>query len=365
MYSFQVKVPGKLFIAGEYAVTEPGEPSIVIAVNRYIYANVIPNDENHLSLSQIGLDHLTWKVQNGKVIFSEDSEKLAFIQNAIFITYRYLKEYGIEPRPFSLTITSELDSPSGKKYGIGSSAAVVVAIITAMLYFNKIDAIPFTKETIYKLAAMAHFQTQGNGSCADIAAATYGGWLLYSTFDAQWLLDRIHENISSLLAETWPNLFIQSILPPQDLYLCVGWTKKAAATGPMVREVQKLKTNNPSLYEEFLQNSRKAVERILEGFQKQQVDQAICGLRENRHVLRKLDEWTKVNIETVELKKLIHIAGKYGSGKSSGAGGGDCGIAFVDSLEKAAELQKEWLEAAIEPLDLEVASTGTSIIIKD
>lgn len=30
------KVPGKLFIAGEYAVTEPGFPAILVAVDQFI-----------------------------------------------------------------------------------------------------------------------------------------------------------------------------------------------------------------------------------------------------------------------------------------------------------------------------------------
>ena len=31
----QVKAPGKLYIAGEYAVTEPGYKSVLIALNRF------------------------------------------------------------------------------------------------------------------------------------------------------------------------------------------------------------------------------------------------------------------------------------------------------------------------------------------
>ena len=30
----ETRAPGKLFIAGEYAVVEPGEPSVLVAVDR-------------------------------------------------------------------------------------------------------------------------------------------------------------------------------------------------------------------------------------------------------------------------------------------------------------------------------------------
>ena len=35
-----VKAPGKLYIAGEYAVVEPGCPAILVGLNRYVYATI-------------------------------------------------------------------------------------------------------------------------------------------------------------------------------------------------------------------------------------------------------------------------------------------------------------------------------------
>ncbi len=35
-----VKAPGKLYIAGEYAVVEPGQPAILIAVDQFVYATI-------------------------------------------------------------------------------------------------------------------------------------------------------------------------------------------------------------------------------------------------------------------------------------------------------------------------------------
>ena len=36
----QAKAPGKLYIAGEYAVTEPGYKSVLIAVDRFVTAAI-------------------------------------------------------------------------------------------------------------------------------------------------------------------------------------------------------------------------------------------------------------------------------------------------------------------------------------
>lgn len=35
-----VKAPGKLYIAGEYAVVEKGTPSIIVALNQFITVNI-------------------------------------------------------------------------------------------------------------------------------------------------------------------------------------------------------------------------------------------------------------------------------------------------------------------------------------
>ena len=34
--------PGKLYIAGEYAVVEPGHPAILVAVDRFVTVSVSP-----------------------------------------------------------------------------------------------------------------------------------------------------------------------------------------------------------------------------------------------------------------------------------------------------------------------------------
>ena len=85
---------------------------------------------------------------------------------------------------YHLKIDSELDSPDGKKYGLGSSAAVTVATIKALSEFYELN---LSKEHLFKLASIAHLNVQGNGSLGDIAASVYGGWIAYHSFDKECL----------------------------------------------------------------------------------------------------------------------------------------------------------------------------------
>ena len=262
---------------------------------------------------------------------------------------------------FSLTITSELDDGRGKKYGLGSSAAVVVTVISALLSFYDLPEIQPTKENIFKLSALAHYRAQGSGSCADIAASTYGGWLEYKMFRPEWLIGKLESGtkVIDLLKMDWPELIIRPLSPPDGLSIAVGWTKKAVSTAPMVKSIQRLRDTN--LYEQFLMKSNQAVGKLIQSFEENDCDAALHALTENRYALRFLSEQATVAIETPELKTLIQIANKYGSGKSSGAGGGDCGIAFLKSNDAKTRLIQEWRDAGIDPLQLHVSETGVVI----
>ena len=355
--SYQVKVPGKLMIAGEYAVLEPGGQAIVVAVDRYIKAVIEPSTQNTLSLPQLGFDNVTFETEGHDITFSVSNPKLSFIDNAITVYHRFVLEKSIDLRPFSLTITSELDDPSGKKYGLGSSAAVVVAVVAALSQFYKSEINQPSTELLYKLASIAHFKTQGNGSCADIAASAYGGWIHYRAFESSWLMGEIKKEtaINKLTERSWPNLLITSITPPATLKLCVGWTGKEAATAPMIDKINNLRERQPKLYARFLDESESAVGNLVLSFEEGDCLRAISSLSQNRQALMQLSEMAEATIETEKLKQLIQIADKFGSGKTSGAGGGDCGIAFLYDDRFVKELYEEWNEEQILPLDLTVA----------
>ena len=64
--TFCIRVPGKLMIAGRYAVLEPNHKGIVVAVDRYITAHISFSDKNQLSF-QLGLENITWQIKDGKV----------------------------------------------------------------------------------------------------------------------------------------------------------------------------------------------------------------------------------------------------------------------------------------------------------
>jgi phosphomevalonate kinase len=363
--SYCVKVPGKLLIAGEYAVLEPNQRAVVIAINRYITVYIDQSIHNQLSLPQLGYENVSWEMNAEHVQFNISDPKLEFIQNSIRVVNQYLLENSVELKPFSLTIKSDLDDPTtGRKYGLGSSAAVVVSVISAVLMLHSSDGtIRPTLETVFKLAAIAHLKTQKNGSGVDIAASTFGGWLCYSAFKPNWVLNELQQvkTLTELIEKPWPNLSITPLTAPTHLKLCVGWTGEAASTAPMIKKVQEFRTSNLESYARFLKETSDAVNRLLKSFEINDCNGAIESLTQNRKILMRLGEQAGINIETSKLKDLSDLAETFGSGKSSGAGGGDCGIAFLKEDGQIEELYKAWKNAGVIPLKLSVSEEGASV----
>lgn len=348
-----IKVPGKLMVAGEFAVLEPHHQLVVTAIDRFVYATIEESDQNQLTLHDFQLENLAWEFSNHEVKIASGDERLKFVRHAIKIALLYLQERSINPEPFSIEIKSELDDESGAKYGLGSSAAVVTAVVSAILH--KFDSVKVNKEILFKLASIAHVSVQGNGSGADIAASSFGGFLQYASFQAEWLID-LYKNtntIKEMLEIDWIYYSSTSIELPSEAYVCMGWTGKPASTGKLVHEVLKLKDGNPEQFRQFLEASEEAVENFLHGMKEADISSLMEGVKQNRNALRTVGKHANVEIETPLLGTLCDLAEQYGgTGKPSGAGGGDCGIAFMPSKESAEALMKAWERAGIKPLTL-------------
>ena len=220
------KAPGKLYIAGEYAVVENGYPAILVALDQFITCSIEESaaEVGKIISRQYRNNALQWHRLGEQMVVDNRDNPFSYILSAIKVTEEYARSFARELRIFDLHIDSQLDSDSGKKYGLGSSAAVTVATVKALCRFYNL---PVTKDEIFKLAAIAHFEVQGNGSLGDVAASVYGGWIAYHSFDRQWLAQqRKYLDLRTLVDLPWPDLKIESLKAPSNLQLLIGWTGK-------------------------------------------------------------------------------------------------------------------------------------------
>ncbi|KHO11955.1 phosphomevalonate kinase, partial [Latilactobacillus curvatus] len=240
-----------------------------------------------------------------------------------------------------------------KKYGLGSSAAVTVATVKALCAFYELS---LSNDQLYKLAAIAHLDVQGNGSLGDIAASVFGGWVAYRSFDKQWLADiRPTVSLTELLEMPWPSLSIELLTPPAELSLLIGWTGSPASTSHLVDKIALAKTERQADYQNFLAASKACLEAMVEGFRRNDLAQIQAELRHNRAILQDLAHFSHVAIETPILLKMGALAEAIGgAAKTSGAGGGDCGIVIIDRAIETEALFEQWRANQIERLNLAV-----------
>ena len=81
-----LKIPGKLFIIGEYSVTKSGNEAVVVAVDKFIHVRVNEASDYQFS-SEMG--HFRWMLSDQLPVFHYDT--LTHAKAAVYIAHKYLK----------------------------------------------------------------------------------------------------------------------------------------------------------------------------------------------------------------------------------------------------------------------------------
>lgn len=458
MTKFQAEAPGKLYIAGEYAVVD-GRAAIVTAVNRYVKVTVDAagacdflengacsrnfygrNFYGKITCEDKNFEPLYWKFGGGngdgtrfgnnkefildkndgcgcdsrsvacdlpaeKSQATNDSleqtnvEKIkkyyAYVISAMNVVDEYAREMGVLgaedalgcAREYNVHIESDLDDKkTGKKYGLGSSAAVTVAALRALC---KWYGLTLTTPELCKLAIIASSLVKKSGSGGDVAASSYGGWVLYRAYNREWLKAEVEmiesgdSSLCELMQRKWPRFEVKRLKVGGGLRLLVGWTGSPASSAELVGSVKAgvkagaddgaaasdLTARNPTktcakTYEDFCAQSEKCVQKIANALENGDFNALLSGFAQNRALLKNLGEITGTLIETPKLTRLIEAANCAGlPAKTSGAGGGDCGIAIARAQDfdaVFARIKDEWQKSGIEALNLKVAEIDES-----
>lgn len=348
------RAPGKLFIAGEHAVVTPGQPAVLVAVDRDLTAVLTPAEAERGSIHSpaISADPLTWTRRDDRLVIEGDARRYAYAASVLTLADRLRAERGIAPSTFDLSFDSGLDDASGRKLGLGSSAAVTVAAARAL------DAhlgLGLSTRDLFKLCLLATVRVSPAASGGDLAAACLGGWVGYRAPDRAALAAALDgTGVDEIVAHgPWEGLHLERLPAPRTLRLLVGWTGSPASTDRLVGDVRARAGHDARA--DFVRDSRTTVEGLWRSLHDGDDDATMDAVRRTRVLLRTLAGRAGVPIETERLTALCDVAEAHGAAaKSSGAGGGDCGIALAPPSVDTAALTREWEEHGIRPLDLTV-----------
>ena len=165
-----VKTCGKLYWAGEYAILEPGQLSLIKDIPIYMKGEIAFSD--------------SYRIYSDMFDFAVDltpNTDYSLIQETIALMNDFLADRGQTLRPFSLEIRGKMER-EGKKFGLGSSGSVVVLVVKALLALYDITV---DQELLFKLASAVLLNRGDNGSMGDIACIVAEELVLYQSFNRQ------------------------------------------------------------------------------------------------------------------------------------------------------------------------------------
>lgn len=327
-----LSAPGKVFLAGEYAVLTPGFPALVLAVDRGLHAALEVAEEGK---AEVELWHRPSGVAllgelaapAGIAWFSAVPAELRFAAAAAQLSARFCAEEGLAPRGFSLAFLDDLavPGPGGPlKLGLGGSAcASVLAVRSAGLAHGRALAPP----EALGLAYAAHWAAQGGtGSGGDVAASALGGALAVRAMPG-W------PSPAAALASPARGLAAADAISatpfalPADARFLLAWSGAPADTRALVREVRGFAAARPARSAELLETIAFCAESLQVALSADARKTALVAVRRAAVAMAALGEEAGCSIVTPALARICAVATGVGcAAKPSGAGGGDCAV---------------------------------------
>jgi phosphomevalonate kinase len=333
MTNATASAPGKIMLCGEYAVLA-GAPAIVTAVDRRarVVVEPIPGAEHLLIAPGLVSGSLRFH-RDGKVGYRWSGDRYRLVEEV-------LEAFGGLPaQSLSMHLDTQAfrDPETGRKFGLGSSAALTTALVAAL------DALLHTGLDVQMTSAKAHRNYQsGNGSGADIAASFSGGTIRFQRADAKQG-DRPR---------------VQAVHWPAGLEYRVLWSGRASDTAAKIRQLEALKAMEcKSAY--ALAASATVV---ADSWGTSSADAVLGALRNFVRDLQHFSADQHVGIFDAGHQELVVPAeSRELVYKPCGAGGGDIGVVFGTSAS-ALNMFCDYASAGgFTCLDMSVAARGVSI----
>ncbi|RMF97877.1 MAG: hypothetical protein D6727_04525 [Gammaproteobacteria bacterium] len=337
----EASAPGKLLICGEYAVLD-GAPAVVAAVDARAHAIVRPATGSWLASGGGRWPFRCHRDSGLQWTGAEPGERGALL--AALVAELRAGPWDWQPRPVEIELDSgalQFDDGAGgrAKAGLGSSAAVLVALAAALLPAWALRPAP---EELGALLLAAHRRFQGGrGSGIDVLSALHGGLLRAEPLRGASACRRLD----------WP----AGLLP------VLAWSGRPASTPAMLvryAALQEAGGRAAGAIGELGAAARLAAD----AWERGEITGILAAVSEFAAALAAVDRAGRIGILTPEHRELAAIAARVGAVyKTSGAGGGDFGIAFTDDPERAQALRAAFREAGYAVPELQLAVPGVEL----
>lgn len=306
--------PGKLMLAGEYAVAERLCPALAVATDRRVTVRLEPGGAGlRVSAPALGLT-------------------AAPVNRAPLVAAALLAcGYG---GPAHLHVDSQLGSGQGKP-GLGASAAITVAVMAAAH-----AAMGSAPPTLADAIAAHRAAQDGLGSGYDVATALLGGLTCYDP----------RGDAASVLA--WPDGLCAAVLS----------TGRGASTTGMLKRLDAARRRDPAGVGRRLGSHAQASRALVDAFRAGEVRHILEASAAAEESLAAFDRAAALGISgggQAELRLAIESAGAVA--RTSGAGGGDSMWALSDDPQRLERATQRAVQAGFSALDVAFPRAGLRI----
>jgi phosphomevalonate kinase len=305
----RIAVPGKLMVAGEYAVRH-GAAGLALAVDREA--------------------RLRWC--SGPVPAAD------LVARARADCARAL---GRRPQGHC-RVDSTAFRRGGRKLGLGSSAAVAAAA-TASVFFEAGRALesPAERQRMWRLARASHDAHQGlAGSGLDVAAALFGGWVR--------------------LDPGGPDRAVAAWAPPPGLRLVFCWLGRPASTPELVAAVDAFAAREPAAHRALMDEMAALSAALLRSPSAADAVELLDGYGS---AMAALGRRSATPIVPPIMQPLLAAArDRGGAAKPAGAGGGDFALAAFAAADAAGEFERAARALGAAVLDWRIHDRGVHAV---
>ncbi len=330
MMESRASAPGKAVIAGEYAVLA-GAPAISMALNRRARVRIQEIEESSHCVSAPGYLEGSFRFSatpDAGIVWLDELPSA----NAFALFEAAWKQSAMTPRSglsIVLDTTEFFDAASGSKLGLGSSAALAVALAAALANLQSGPV------AIDSLAASAHQEFQhGGGSGIDIATAVHGGVIEF----------QVGARPVSL---PWP----------KDLAYRLLWSGEAVSTAAKLDHLAK--TISLPSRDRLITHSC----AVTAAWKAGSITHLLTELQRYTLALQEFSIDHELGVFEAGHQELADKAETYPKTvyKPCGAGGGDIGIVLADSMQDIDLFTADAVKCGFVPLDVSLDSEGVLV----
>lgn len=334
MRTVVASAPGKIVLCGEYAVLD-GAPAICMAINKRARAEVAVSGEDIQTVRTSGYIEGEWKFLAGasggfRWVGDEPPagslDLVREVRNSMAVDGKF---------DIRMDTTEFLDPVTGSKLGLGSSAALTVALVTALSNVTNRAGLAATDAT------EAHRRLQhGRGSGVDIAASLAGGLIEYRMQDQ-----------GACRPLQWP----------VGLHYAVLWSGRPASTSEKLKKLDGKRHSGQA--GTSIAKLHDASESTAAYWSAGEAAELLAAFHRYIDALMQFDVDHDLGIFDAGHRELADAASKrklvY---KPCGAGGGDTGMVLATDKEAVAEFADLAGEIGYQLLDVSLEASGAILL---